>query len=283
MLEAPGMYVADRAKGKDRRRRASWCRRNALAEAEVVEPLLIHAQAAVLSDPNMTLWWVWAEVKAAKDAPTISAASSRSFIDTDPSGLSLVTKVSWMCVGKAERQRQCSELWPHEGNQTPPMPCWEASVMAIMEGGVGTKVCSFAGTVWMSSNRVCQSRSTALTRGVRRSRFLQMPFKACCRIENRCGAPYKAGVELRRTPNKWRHFFTEVRFVCWNVDKRLLSEVRRCAGKDSCIFAVSTSQPRMHFLVEKVASPFFILFSEIAWRRGGEGSLSKTESIACIN
>jgi hypothetical protein len=90
--------------------------------------------------------------------------------------------------------------------QKPPRPRPDASVAAMHLGVCGTTVWIGAGLCVACVTSCCQSLRTAFTSDVRRTRGPVVATSACCNIENRCFAPYKASVVRRRVPRNFLHF-----------------------------------------------------------------------------
>jgi hypothetical protein len=86
-------------------------------------------------------------------------------------------------------------------------------------------------------------------------------------MENKCVAPYIAGIVLCSDPNKRHHLRQETRLIARMEAMSVEREAKWCLGRVSIMVTVSMSQPNNCLLVSKMASPFCSLFSDtMAWR-----------------
>jgi len=108
---------------------------------EVVEPLLVHVTAGVLSEPRQILMCGIALCWEINALPSTMAASSRSLLDIVPVGLCVETRACWISLGNCTRHSMfCGDVavgWMC--TQQPPMPSLEASVVPITWGVVGLR------------------------------------------------------------------------------------------------------------------------------------------------
>jgi hypothetical protein len=171
---------------------------------EVVEPLLVHVTAGVLSEPRQILTCGMVVCRDINALPSTMAASSRSLLEIVPIGLCVETREFWMAGGNCARHSMfCGGVVVFMFTQQPPMPSLEASVVPITWGVCGTTV--WIGTAWCAavSTRVIQSCSMARVSGVMRILSRRVSVRANCREEKRLLAPYREGAELRRVPRSF--------------------------------------------------------------------------------
>lgn len=149
-------------------------------------------------------------------------------------------------------------------NQTPPMPCAEASHAPINVGACGTISFNLVGLEARSFDIQRKSSRALWTCWVRRSRCFSEWRRASCRWLKSPRPPGIPSAMLRSSPSNLCHFFCEIlRFDVGTSARISWSRVWRWAGSSMVPRSVSTCHPRMVLHVLQQASPFINFFTEI--------------------